>query len=124
MKDEIILSNLDKLVDRESIDDKDPNLNISVQIPGANDPQITDINSDFAENVKNAFKTVFNEEREFKLFIPSTDAHSFQQKGIETILIGPLRGENNYHAQDEFVYIEDVINVTKIFAITALNYLK
>lgn len=105
-------------------EEEDPDLNISVQIPGANDPQITDTNSDFAENVKNAFKTVFNEEREFKLFIPSTDAHLFQQKGIETILIGPLRGENNYHAQDEFVYIEDVINVTKIFAITALNYLK
>lgn len=108
----------------KKIEEKDPNLNITVQTPIHIDPQITDINSDFAKIVKRAFKTVFNEEREFKLFIPTTDAHLFQQNGIETILIGPLRGDNNIHAQDEFVYIEDMINVTKIFAITALNYLK
>jgi len=41
-----------------------------------------------------------------------------------TLLIGPMIGDNNYHAQDEFVYIEDLINTTKIFALTALHYLK
>lgn len=108
----------------EGIKKEDPDLDITVQIPVFVEPQITDINTNFAKIVKRAFKSVFKEDREFKAFLPSTDAHIFQQKGIETILIGPLRGENNYHAQDEFVYIEDVINVTKIFAITALNYLK
>jgi acetylornithine deacetylase len=108
----------------KEIEEKDPNLNITVQMPVQIEPQITNINTDFAKKVKCAFKTVFNEEREFKLFIPTTDAHLFQQNGIETILIGPLRGDSNIHAQDEFVYIEDLINVTKIFAITALNYLK
>ncbi len=32
--------------------------------------------------------------------------------------------KNNVHAEDEFVDIEDLIDTTKIFAITALNYLK
>ncbi|MFX1460590.1 MAG: hypothetical protein ACFFBT_14085 [Promethearchaeota archaeon] len=45
-------------------------------------------------------------------------------KGIETVIIGTLRGDNNYHAQNEFVYIDDMINATKIYALTALNYLK
>ena len=108
----------------EGMKKEDPDLDITVQIPVFVEPQITDINTNFAKIVKRAFKSVFKEDREFKTFIPTSDAHLFQQKGIETILIGPLRGENNYHAQDEFVYIEDVINVTKIFAITALNYLK
>ncbi len=121
--------NLEDLKTRilDFIDDlkkKDPDLNITVQIPVYIEPQITDINSNFAKIVKNAFKTVYNEEREFKVFLPTTDAHFFQQKGIETILIGPFRGESNIHSTDEFVYIEDVINVTKLFALTALNYLK
>jgi len=108
----------------ESLKKEDPNLNITAQVGAFIRPQLTDINSPFANVVKKAFSTVFNEERDFKTFLPTTDAQLFLEKGIETILIGPLRGDNNYHAQDEFVYIDDVINVTKIFALTAYNYLK
>ncbi len=108
----------------EELKKTDPDLCINVQMPINTEPQATDINSNFAKIVKKAFKSVYNEDKEFKLFIPTTDAHHFQKKGIETILIGTVRGENNMHAQDEFVNIEDVLNVTKIYAITALNYLK
>lgn len=108
----------------EEIKKSDPDLDIIVQIPVIIVPQVADINSKFAIVVKDAFKTVFNEEREFKAFIPTTDAHHFQKKGIETILIGTFRGDNNIHGQDEFVYINDLINTTKIYALTALNYLK
>jgi len=108
----------------ESLEKEDPDLNITAQIGAYIKPHITDTNSIFALAVKKAFKTVFEEERDFKTSIPTTDAQIFREKGIETILIGPLRGENNYHAQDEFVYIDDLINVTKIYALTALNYLK
>ena len=70
------------------------------------------------------FKRKYNEERDFKLFLPSTDAHWFQERGIPTVLIGSSRGDNNAHAEDEFVYIEDLINTTKMYALTTLNYLK
>ena len=56
--------------------------------------------------------------------MPSTDAHWFQERNIETILIGSSRVDNNVHSSDEFVYIEDLINTTKMYALTALNYLK
>jgi len=108
----------------ESLKKEDPELNIIAQIGAYIKPQLTDTNSNFAQAVKHAFKIVFKEERDFKTFIPTTDSHLFQEEGIETILIGPFRGENNIHAQDEFVYIDDVMNVTKIYALTALNYLK
>lgn len=108
----------------ESLKKEDPNLNITAQIGAYIRPHITDTKSTFAHAVKKAFKTVFKEERDFKTYLPTTDAQLFQENGIETILIGPIRGENNIHAQDEFVYIDDVINVTKIYALTALNYLK
>ena len=108
----------------EELKKQDPNLDISVQIPISLEPQIIDENSDFAIAVKKSTEVVFNKEREFKLFLPSTDAHWFQERGIETILIGASRDDNNVHAEDEFVYIEDLINTTKIFALTTLNYLK
>ena len=103
---------------------KDPSVEVSIQNPASIPPQIGDPNSTIANVVKNAFQKVFGEQRDFKAFIPTTDAHLFQMKGIETVIIGTLRGDNNYHAQNEFVYINDVINATKIYALTALNYLK
>jgi succinyl-diaminopimelate desuccinylase len=108
----------------EELKKQDPDLNITVQIPVAMEPQLIDENSDFAMAAKNATKAVFNETREFKLFMPSTDAHWFQERGIPTILIGSSRMDNNAHAEDEFVYIEDLINTTKMFALTAFHYLK
>jgi succinyl-diaminopimelate desuccinylase len=108
----------------ENLKKDDPKLEITVQNPVSIPPAVANTDSNIAKAVKKAFKKIYNEEREFKAFIPTTDAHNFQLKGIETILIGALRGDNNYHAQDEFVYIDDLINATKLFALTALNYLK
>jgi acetylornithine deacetylase/succinyl-diaminopimelate desuccinylase-like protein len=88
------------------------------------EPFTNDGTSDFAKAVKKATKGVFKEEREFRLVMPSTDAHWFQERNIETILIGSSRVDNNVHSSDEFVYIEDLINTTKMYALTALNYLK
>jgi succinyl-diaminopimelate desuccinylase len=108
----------------ENLKKEDPKLEIIVQNPVSIPPAVANTDSNIAKAVKKAFEKIYNEEREFKAFIPTTDAYNFQLKGIETILIGALRGDNNYHAQDEFVYIEDLINTTKLFALTALNYLK
>lgn len=108
----------------EKMKNKNPTLDITLQVANKTKPTIANVTSNFANVVKNAFKSVYNEEKEFKTFTSITDVPHFQLNGIETILIGTLRGENNYHAQDEFVYIEDLINTTKIYALTALNYLK
>jgi len=108
----------------EELKKDDTDLDIFVQIPVTIGPQIAEINSDFAKIVKKSFKIVYGEDREFKLFMATDDAHLFQEKGIQTISIGPFRGESQIHAQDELVYIEDLINTTKLYALTALNYLK
>ena len=103
---------------------KNPELYLLVQAPIFVEPLIADTNTEFAASVKKAYTSIFNEERDFKLFIASTDAHHFKRNGIDTLVIGTMRGDNNYHAQDEFVYIEDLINATKIYALSALDYLK
>ncbi|MHA1146858.1 MAG: M20 family metallopeptidase [Promethearchaeota archaeon] len=108
----------------ETYKKEDPDLKINLTIPIAFEPQVMDINSDFAKAVQNSFETIHGEPREFKLFISTTDAHHFQEKGIITILAGAGTSETNIHAADEFIEIEDLINTTKIFALTTLNYLK
>jgi acetylornithine deacetylase/succinyl-diaminopimelate desuccinylase-like protein len=108
----------------EQLKQEDPNLDITVQIPISMEPFVIDGKSDFAIAVSKAAKTIFGEERQFKLFMPSTDAHWFQERGIETVLIGTTKMDNRVHAEDEFVYIEDLINTTKLYALTAMNYLR
>ena len=83
----------------------------------------TDINSKFSQTVKNAVQMVYNENRGFKTFLSLSDAHWFQRKGIETIMMGVGTNENNIHAADEFVVVDDILESTKIFALTALKYL-
>ena len=67
----------------EDLKKQDPYLNITVQIPISMEPFVIDGNSDFAQAVIKSIKSIFNVEREFKLFMPSTDAHWFQERGIE-----------------------------------------
>ena len=102
----------------------DPLLDITVQMPIVFDPGIIDEDCEFANTVQEIVKTVYGEAREFVTFIPTTDAHWFQERGIDTILIGSIRPENKVHAEDEFVYVDDLIDLVKIYALTAYNYLK
>ena len=102
----------------------DPDLDIKVSFAFSFEPFETDINTKFAKAVHNAVSIVYNEERDFKFFQSANDGHWFHEKGIETILIGTGTHENNVHAEDEFVTINDLIDTTKIFALTILNYLK
>ena len=108
----------------ESLKKDDPELDITVQIPISYGSHYINEGSDFAKAVINATRAVYGEEREFKMFNCTTDAHWFAEKGIETVLIGTFREDNVIHCADENVNIEDLINTTKMFAITALNYLR
>jgi acetylornithine deacetylase/succinyl-diaminopimelate desuccinylase-like protein len=67
--------------------------------------------------------TVYGEDKEFKLFQSANDGHFFHEYGIETIIMGTGSHECNVHSTDEFVRIDDLIDTTKIFALTFLNYM-
>lgn len=110
----------------ESLKKEDPDLDITVQIPISYGPHFINAESTFAKSVINATKAVYGEEREFKMFNCTTDAHWFAapENNIETVLIGTFREDSVIHCADESVKIDDLINTTKMFAIIALNYLK
>jgi len=108
----------------EKAKEEDPDLDIKINFTFSFEPFVSDINSKFAKCVKQAVDTVYNDNREFKMFQSANDGHWFHEHGIETVLMGVGTHENNVHAEDEFVSIEDLIATTKIFALTALDYLK
>jgi succinyl-diaminopimelate desuccinylase len=101
----------------------DPDLDLKVSFTASFEPFESDITTKFSKSVQSAVNTVFNEDREFKMFQSANDAHWFNEKGIEVILMGTGTHENNVHAEDEFVSIDELIETTKIFALTTLNYL-
>lgn len=101
----------------------DPDLDLKVNFTASFEPFESDITTKFSKSVQSAVNTVFNEDREFKMFQSANDAHWFNENGIEVILMGTGTHENNVHAEDEFVSIDELIETTKIFALTAFNYL-
>jgi succinyl-diaminopimelate desuccinylase len=108
----------------EKMKEEDPDLDVTVQMPIVMEPQVIDESSEFAKIVLRAAEKIHGERREFKTMMPSTDAHWFQERGIPTILVGASAKDNNIHSEDEFVYIKDLMDLVKMFALTALNYLK
>jgi len=108
----------------EEAKEEDPDLQIKVNIAFSFEPFVTNINGKFAKSVQKAVNSVYNEDREFKMFQSANDGHWFHEAGIDCILMGVGTYENNVHAEDEFVSIEDLIATTKIFALTTMNYLR
>jgi len=119
---ESVKQNILEFVEKSRL--SDPDLDINVNFSISFEPFVSNTNSKFAKAIKNAIKIVYNEDREFKLFQSANDGHWFHENGIETILMGTGTHENNVHAEDEFVSIDDLIDKTKIFALTAFNYLR
>jgi len=119
---ESIKQNILEFVEKSRL--SDPDLDIKVNFSISFEPFVSNTNSKFAKAIKNAIKIVYDEEREFKLFQSANDGHWFHEKGIETIIMGTGSYENKVHAEDEFVSINDLIDTTKIFALTAFNYLR
>ena len=101
---------------------EDPDLKLNINFAFSFEPFITDLNSKIAKAVKNAVKKVFIEEREFKMFQSANDGHFFAENGIPTIIMGTGTYENNVHAQDEFIKVDELIETTKILALTILNF--
>lgn len=119
---ESIKQNILEFIEKSML--SDPDLDINVNFSISFEPFVSNTNSKFAKAIKNAIKIIYNEDREFKLFQSANDGHWFHEKGIETIIMGAGSHHNNVHAEDEFVSIDDLIDTTKIFAITAFNYLR
>lgn len=84
-------------------------------IIGIAEPSMTDPNSPIVKMVSDAFSKVYNYEPKPLVTYASSDAHYLRRAGIPTVLLGP--GSETVHAVNEYVYIDDVINIAKVYAI-------
>jgi len=84
-------------------------------IEGMNFNLNTDENKKFIEIIQNNSREVLNKPLNKSAFLSGSDAFAFPKFGkTNAILLGP--GGGNFHAADEFVYLDDLKNLSKIFA--------
>jgi acetylornithine deacetylase len=50
------------------------------------------------------------------------DAYYLNRLGIPAIVLGPGALNNNVHGDNEFIYIDDLIKATKIYAAMAMDW--
>ena len=50
------------------------------------------------------------------------DAYYLGKQGVTAVVLGPGALNNNVHGDNEFIYIDDLINATKIYAAMAMNW--
>ena len=66
------------------------------------------VDEKYAEHLRSIVKKVTGRELPIYGVLGGSDASYFVQNGIPAILYGCLRGDNNVHAPNEFVYVEDL----------------
>lgn len=85
-------------------------------------PNYTDVKSEIVQTVSNNVKEAIGIELEKTYQWASSDARFFRYAGIPTLQYGPAILEG-IHAYNECVKVEDVINCTKVYIGTIIDYL-
>jgi len=107
----------------EKLKRKDPKINIEIQdlifVPSVYISKNEKIVKILEENAK----IILGRKPEIGVAGSWCDAHFFIQKGIPTICgFGP--DGDNFHGINEFAYVDSIIQVTKIYSLTAYDFIK
>lgn len=113
---------IEERIDREN--ELDPELDVRIWIPTISKPALTDPSEKIVKNMKSAAKKVLGKDLPTYRVPWLCDARFFIRAGIPTVIYGPTRSEGGAHSPDEWVNISDITNGSKIFALTALQYLE
>ena len=102
---------------------KDPDLQVDMRIPLMAKPAMVDTSATIVSKMQSAAKQVLGRELPMYRFTGLTDARFFIAAGIPTLTYGPHRVGSGFHAADEWVKIGDLTTISKVYALTALEYL-
>ncbi|MHA2398632.1 MAG: M20 family metallopeptidase [Promethearchaeota archaeon] len=80
------------------------------------------IDNPFINFMKETVRNGVNIEPTLYMISGFTDARFFRAKGIPTVVYGC--GGENFHGVDEYITIDNLISTTKVYALTAMNFLK
>jgi len=86
---------------------------------------VSNYNSEIINILKDINHYVYKKKAILFMMPASTDAFYFRNTNFcpDTIIYGP-GGTNNAHSINEYIEIDDLINATKVYALTAVKYLK
>lgn len=96
---------------------------IETKIIAESQPVVTEPKSELVMKCKEAIKEVMNIEAKTTVCIGGLDTRYYQAKGIQAITYGPGNPEVA-HMADEYVELNDVINVAKVYGVLILKLFK
>jgi len=103
--------------------ERDPDLQVDIRVPLVVKPAIVDSSAAIVDKMQSAAKKVLGKKLPMHRMPSLTDARFFIAAEIPTLTYGPLRVGSCFHAADEWVKIEDLTTISKVYALTALEYL-
>ncbi len=103
--------------------EKDPDLQVDIRVPLVAKPAIVHPSAAIVGKMQSAAKRALGKELSMHRMPSLTDARFFIAAGIPTLTYGPHRVGSGFHAADEWVKIEDLTTISKVYALTALEYL-
>lgn len=78
--------------------------------------------SSFCRKLSEAFENIKNEKPHFNCSTTTSDANYLHQYGHDIITFGPGSIEAGVHGPNEHINIKNLIDCTKIYALTAMNW--
>nr|MDO8134172.1 ArgE/DapE family deacylase [Candidatus Njordarchaeum guaymaensis] len=101
----------------------DPDLKLDLKMPLTAKPAIISPEAPIVKLVQHVSEGVLGKKLPMYRMTGLTDARFFMKAGIPTVTYGPLRTDNGAHAGDEWIDINDLTTITKVYALTAKEFL-
>ena len=90
--------------------------NVSVKFSSKENPSISKKDGRFFRAVSNSIKLVTGKRPKFSLMPGATDIRYFMRKGVPSLGYS-ARGGESWHSDNEFVYIDSLIDTAKVYAL-------
>jgi len=99
---------------------KDPSLRVDVKVTAHEEPTVTVNSEKFRKAFTKAIKAVFKKQAKFVLMTGGTDSRFAMRKGIPSFGYS-ANGDETCHGDDEFVYVNSIIDTCKVYALVMAN---
>ena len=111
------------LTEIEKEKEADPDLDVDIKIPLTAEPSIIPKDVPIVKTVQEVSEKVSGARLPVYRMTHLTDARFFIKAGIPTVTYGPMRTDNRAHAAHEWIDINDMTTITKVYALTAREFL-
>ena len=105
----------------DALKKKDKRFNIKIEDLAYASPVITNDKEQIVKKISKHYGKIMNKKPKLLVTGGSTDGNILISAGIPCVILGPDGG--NIHAKNEYVKIKSMIEIAKIYALTAMDFL-